>query len=114
AADAVRLPRLNGRAGIVAAYLLNELHTEARTRLMSQLLEAAADGHTVLVIEPIARAITPWWDETAATAAAAGWRADEWRWAVTLPPAIERFGRAAGLRPDTLTSRTLWSAGAAR
>ena len=106
--DAVRLPRLTGRTGVVAAYLLNELQGDARERLVTALLNAAAAGHAVLVVEPIARPITPWWDEVAARATTAGWRADEWRWPAHLPAPVERFARAAGLRHDTVTARTLW------
>ena len=48
--DAVRLPRLTGRTGVVAAYLLNELQGDARERLVTALLNAAAAGHAVLVM----------------------------------------------------------------
>lgn len=95
--DLVRLPRLPPGSGVVAAYTLNELADAARTHVEDQLLEAARHGVRVLVVEPIARRITPWWNATAARVVAAGGRADEWRFEEPLPPLVERFDRAAGL-----------------
>jgi len=105
--DAVRLPQADGDDGIVAAYVLNELADEARTRLEDGLLKAASRGAAVIVVEPIARAVTPWWDATAARVREAGGRVDEWRFPVSLPPALEKFDRAAGLRHQELKARTL-------
>ena len=51
--------------------------------------------------------LTPWWDGTAARVRAAGGRADEWRFPVELPPLLDKFDRAAGLRHDELKARTL-------
>ena len=68
---------------------------------------AASHGTAVIVIEPIARSLTPWWDGTAARVRAAGGRADEWRFPVVLPPQLEKFDRAAGLRHQELKARTL-------
>jgi hypothetical protein len=61
----------------------------------------------VLVIEPIARTITPWWDATARRVEAAGGRADEWRFAVDLPPLVLKFAQAAGLGHREVRIRTL-------
>src|SRR5678815_2138689 len=60
--DAIRLPQADRDDGIVAAYVLNELSDEARKRLEDGLLTAASRGAAVIVIEPIARTVTPWWD----------------------------------------------------
>jgi len=105
--DAVRLPQAGRADGIVAAYVLNELSDEARTRLEDGLLAAAANGAAVIVVEPIARALTPWWDATATRVRNAGGRADEWRFPVALPATLEKFDRAAGLRHQELKARTL-------
>lgn len=93
---------------IVAAYVLNELPEDARKRLEDRLLDAAAQGGRVLVIEPIARAIAPWWDDFAARVVRAGGRADEWRLPIDLPPLLEKFDRAAGLNHRELTFRSLF------
>ena len=51
---------------VVAAYVLNELPDAVGITVEKRLLETVERGGRVLVIEPIARAITPWWDDAAA------------------------------------------------
>jgi hypothetical protein len=92
---------------VVAAYVLNELPDDTRTRVEEQLLATAAQGGRVLVLEPIARAIAPWWEALEARAARLGGRADEWRLPIDLPPLLEKFDRAAGLNHRELTFRSL-------
>jgi SAM-dependent methyltransferase len=111
--DVNRLPRLQPGNAAVVAYVLNELPPEIRTRLLEQLLTAAAQGVRVLILEPIARAIAPWWDAAAARAANAGGRADEWRFAVDLPPLLQTLDKAAGLDHRELTVRSIWLPGRA-
>jgi hypothetical protein len=94
--------------GVMAAYVLNELPDEARKRIEARLLETAAHGGRVLVIEPIARAIAPWWDDMVARFVPVGGRADEWRLPIELPPLLEKFDRAAGLNHRELTFRSLF------
>ena len=108
AGDASVLPRVKPGAAIVAAYLLNELSPDARRRLEDGLLDAAARGARVLVLEPIARAITPWWEETAKRFVAAGGRADEWQFTTNLPPSTALLGKAAGLNSRELKVRSLY------
>jgi hypothetical protein len=93
---------------VLAAYVLNELPAEARTRVEARMLETAAHGGRVLIIEPIARAIAPWWDDMVARFAPVGGRADEWRLPIDLPPLLEKFDRAAGLNHRELTFRSLF------
>ena len=93
--------------GIVAGWMLNELSTASRASVQEHMLEAAARGATVLVIEPIATRVSPWWPEWGRAFTEAGGRADEWRFRVTLPDLLQRFDRAAGLRHDVLTARSL-------
>jgi hypothetical protein len=62
----------------------------------------------VLVLEPIARGIAPWWPAAAARFSEAGGRADEWRFPIELPSVLKTLDRAAGLRHDELTVRSLW------
>jgi hypothetical protein len=108
AGDATEVPRLRPGAAIVAAYLLNELAADARRRLEDRLLDAASRGARVLVLEPIARAVTPWWNETAARVTAAGGRADEWHLETNLPPSTALLGKAAGLNSRELKVRSLY------
>ena len=106
--DVTRVPPVRPGAAVVAAYVLNEMPDAARARTEDQLFDAAARGARVLVLEPIARAVTPWWSETADRVRRAGGRADEWRFAVDLPPLLRLFDQAAGLRHRELKVRTLW------
>ena len=110
AGDATALPRVKPGTAIVAAYLLNELAPDARRRLEDGLLDAASRGARVLVLEPIARAITPWWDDTSARVLAAGGRADEWHLDTNLPSSTALLGRAAGLNSRELKVRSLYLA----
>ena len=110
AGDATRVPRIREGTAIVAAYLLNELSPEARHTLERGLLQAAAAGARVLVLEPIARAVTPWWNETAARVVAAGGRADEWQFDTALPAAAAMLGKAAGLNSREVKVRSLYLA----
>ena len=110
AGDATALPRVKPGAAIVAAYLLNELAPDARRRLEDELLDAASRGARVLVLEPIARAITPWWEDTSKRVIAAGGRADEWQLETNLPPSTTLLGKAAGLNSRELKVRSLYIA----
>jgi hypothetical protein len=106
--DVRRLPPLPPGTAIVAAYVLNELAADVRGRFESLLLGSVSVGMQVLVIEPIARRISPWWEQTAARLVAAGARADEWRFPIQLPQRLADLDRATGLRHDVLTARSLY------
>jgi hypothetical protein len=106
--DLKRLPPIKASGAIVAAYVLNESSVDLRRSLEIQLLDAATRGTRVLVVEPIARAFTPWWDETAARVKALGGRDDEWRFPVELPPLLRLLDKAAGLNHQELTARSLY------
>jgi hypothetical protein len=106
--DGARAPIPVRRAGLLAAYFVNELNDDGRARLLRRLLDAARRGATVLVVEPIARRSAPWWDGWAETFAEAGGRADEWRLPADLPNLVRRLDRAAGLSHEELTARTLF------
>ena len=96
---------------IVAAFILNELSEEARERWRSAMLSTAGRGFPVLVVEPIARKLSPWWDDWADDFIAAAGRADEWRFSVVLPERLALMDKAAGLDHRELTGRSLWLPG---
>lgn len=106
--DIANIPDMKPGGAIVAAYVLNELPEAARRQVEDRLLAAATKGVQVLVLEPIARGVTPWWDATADKFRAAGGRADEWRFQVELPPMLRLFDKAAGLNHRELTARSLY------
>jgi len=111
--DISKLPTLKPGSGAIAAYVLNELPDATRQRAEDALLAGAAHGATVLILEPIARAVTPWWDRTAARVREAGGRADEWRFAMDLPPFLRLLDKAAGLDHREITARSLYCSGRA-
>src|SRR5512138_508169 len=106
--DVARFNDARDGTGIVAAYVLNELADSSRVRVETALFAAAGRGARVLVVEPIARAITPWWDTTAARIVASGGRADEWRWPIVLPPLVRLLDKSAGLDHRVIAVRTLF------
>jgi hypothetical protein len=95
-------------AAFLAAFAVNEVPGPARDRVLDRLIERAARGDAVLIVEPLARSVAPWWREWEAAFAAVGGRADEWRFRVDLPDVVARLDRAAGLDHRELKARTLW------
>ena len=108
--DVLEIVSAKAPTGIVAAFTVNELADAARAALLTRLLERARRGDRVLIVEPLARSIAPWWSEWSAAFAPAGGRADEWRFRVELPPIVAKLDRAAGLDHRELTGRSLWIA----
>ena len=96
--------------GILAAYTINELSDDVRSGWLTRLLDARARGATVLIVEPIARRMAPWWATWEAAFIAAGGRSDEWRFPSTLPPRQRQLAKSAGLNPQEMTARTLFLA----
>jgi len=109
--DAGRMPRLEPGDAVIAAYTLNELPDVSRERVVSDMLAAASAGARVLVIEPISRRVTPWWDDTVRRVIDTGGRADEWKFEADLPPLVERFDQAAGLNHRAIACRSFYCAG---
>jgi hypothetical protein len=105
--DAVSLP---GRrdTGVLAAYAVNELGAAPRAALLDRMRRAHDRGTVILVVEPIARRMAPWWTAWAEAFAAAGGREDEWRVPAVLPDRQRALAAAAGLRPTALTARSLF------
>jgi hypothetical protein len=64
----------------------------------------------VLVVEPLARRVSPWWPAWQAAIERAGGRADEWKLAVRLPALVKKLGDAAGLKAEGVSGRSLWLA----
>jgi SAM-dependent methyltransferase len=105
-----RLPLGQGDA-VIAAYVLNELSDATRRGLEQAFVSAGNQGARVLVLEPISRQAAPWWEETAKTLAAHGFRADEWRLEIERPAIVRKFDEASGLNHRRITLRTLYHPG---
>ena len=110
-ADVARARLPSTRAGVVAAFTVNELGREDRAVMLGRLLQRAAAGVRVLVVEPLAGAIAPWWAEWETAVVAAGGRADTWQVEAPWPDLVARLARAAGLGSERLTGRSLWLGG---
>lgn len=104
-AGRVQVPR--SVDAIIAGWMLNELSHTDRESVRATFVDAARRGVRVLIVEPIATRVSPWWREWSESFAPLGARADEWRFRVGLPDLLKRFDHAAGLRHDELTARSL-------
>ena len=97
------------RSTVLAAFSVNELLDAPRGDLRERFLRHAKRGGHVLVVEPIAGFVAPWWNEWRETfESAAGGRADEWRLRAPLPAIVGKLDRAAGLNHREITGRSLW------
>jgi SAM-dependent methyltransferase len=93
---------------VLAAFAMNELPDRPRDTLMTRLVESTTRGNQLLIVEPLAGRIAPWWEKARRAFESAGGRADEWRFRVELPPLVSKLDRASGLDHTELTGRTLW------
>ena len=91
---------------VVAAFVVNELKEADRAVLLKEFIRLKADTTRIriLIVEPISHRISPWWPEWVA---ATGGRADEWKARIDVPPLVKKLAKAAGLRPEVLTARSL-------
>jgi SAM-dependent methyltransferase len=103
-----RAPDARTPSGIVVGWSVNELAPEARAALLTALLRLGSAGTAILVIEPVARRVSPWWTGWAQAFTQAGGRADEWRFETPLPDRLAELSEAAGFRREALTARSLW------
>ena len=107
-AHAARVPIPRAADAIVAGWLINELDGASRAILREQLLAAARAGKAVLIVEPIAGRVSPWWDDWAKIFRAVDGRSDQWRFRVELPDLLRRLDKAAGLRHGELKARSIY------
>lgn len=96
-----------GPQAFLAAYAINELADSSRDQVMAKLIHRAANGDRLLIVEPMARFVTPWWKQWTAEIERVGGRADEWRFRIELPPIVKKLDSAAGLDHRELTARSL-------
>jgi len=101
------LPRLRPGDALVTGWTANELEQPARVRLLELLVEAASRGHALLVLEPLARGVAPWWPSWATALAPHGIRDLDLKFEAELPDWIARLDQASGLDHSTLGARVL-------
>jgi hypothetical protein len=66
----------------------------------------------VLVVEPLAGFVAPWWKRWREAFERAGGRGDQWRVRAELPAIVAKLDRAAGMNHLEITGRSLWIASA--
>ena len=106
--DASRARSSSGRSLFVAAFALNELPAASRDAAMQRLCVRADAGDAVLIVEPLAGFVAPWWPRWQREIERSGGRADEWRFRAGLPPIVAKLDHAAGLDHNELTARSLF------
>ena len=107
--DALRLRLPHGPAAVLAAFTMNELSDAARDTLLERLLAyVEACRGQLLIVEPLAGFVAPWWRGWRERFEAAGGRSDEWRVRVDLPAIVSKLDRAAGLDHHEITGRSLY------
>jgi SAM-dependent methyltransferase len=94
-------------AGVVFGWSLNELDRPARDRARVAVEALASKGASILILEPIARSLVPWWSEWAQAATSRNGRDDEWRFEAALPPTLSELSNEAGFSKEELTVRSL-------
>ena len=92
---------------IVCGWSLNELPNPKRALAIDALMGLASRGVSLLIVEPIARRLVPWWEAFAMRAVAAGGRSEEWRFPPALPPALADLDEAAGFDREALSARSV-------
>lgn len=101
------LPRLRPGDALVAGWSANELEPGARAKLLDFLVETAGRGHAILVLEPLARGIAPWWPTWARALAPFGLGDLEIRFEAPLPEWVSKLDEASGLDHRELRARAL-------
>jgi hypothetical protein len=95
---------------ILGAFSMNELDERARDALLRHLLNRAGRGDRILIVEPLAGFVAPWWNAWRDAFVARRGRADMWRFRLELPSIVSKLDRSAGLDHRDLTARSLWLA----
>ncbi|MGE5815929.1 MAG: methyltransferase domain-containing protein [Acidobacteriota bacterium] len=102
--------RIEPRALVVAAYTVNELDAETRASLLEWFCSNLEPSSGLLIVEPISKAVTPWWSEWSAALQALGGQERQWLFDEPLPQRLRQMDRAAGLNHQVRKARTLWIA----
>jgi hypothetical protein len=100
--------RLRDGSALVLAWSVNEIDDRGRRRLLPALRTLGSRAVPSLVIEPIARAASPWWDEWTSAAIALGGQVTERRVDSSWPTPLATIDADAGFRREGFAVRALW------
>ena len=92
---------------IVIGWTLNELDDERRELIGARVVPWVAKGSRLLVVEPVSKRVTPWWDEWTAKFPKSLCAVVEKRLRLDLPPKIALLARSAGLGTEATVVRVL-------
>lgn len=95
--------------GLIAGWSINELAKDDRSALLDTFDQLLDRGATMVILEPLARGVAPWWDEWATRLSARGVEAGDVKADVNLPAPIDSFSDAAGFRKKELGVRAMTS-----
>ncbi|MBX7185701.1 MAG: class I SAM-dependent methyltransferase [Vicinamibacteria bacterium] len=97
--------------GIVIGWTLNELDDSRRALIAERLAHWVAKGSRLLVIEPVSKRVTAWWDEWVKRLPSTHCSVLENRLRLDLPPKIALLARSAGLGAEGTVVRVLVAGG---
>lgn len=92
---------------ILAAWALNELNTSEREKVRSRMLLHQNQGGYLFVLEPISRAISPWWEKWGQPLLDQGANRGELKLNLSLPPLLAKLDKAAGMNHRQVKVRYL-------
>ncbi len=95
------------RTGVIAGWSINELPKPERAQLLDTIDHLVGRGVTLVILEPLARGVTPWWDEWVERLAPHEVLACDVKGEAGLPPPLDSFSDAAGFRNKLLGARVM-------
>jgi len=100
---------IRGDDAVLLAYTLNEIGDASRERLLHEIMAGGATSRPLVILEPVARKISPWWSrwERALGEEALSVHSLELRKRIELPSWIAGMDSAAGLDHRELTAHVL-------
>lgn len=96
--------------GIIAGWSINELSKADRAQLLDIIDQLLERGATLAVLEPLARGVSPWWDDWASRLLPRHVHGADVKADVDLPAPLDSFSDAAGFRKKELGARAMVSA----
>jgi hypothetical protein len=94
--------------GVIAGWTINELAKTGRDQLLDVLDQLLERGAALVVLEPLARGVAPWWNEWATRLAPRNVHEGDVKAQVDLPAPLDAFSDAAGFRKKELGARVMY------